>query len=100
MGISTFWRSMFFGARAGAPGHTVTLRLLCGSLCAALLFLAPQAAAGTAPRRAAHATPSASVDSVKSRAGFDRLARVYYTGRGTPMPHCMFAIDRAAHDRV
>src|SRR3954452_1698676 len=41
-----------------------------------------------------------SAAALRSRSEFDRVARVYYTGRGTPMPHVMFAIDRAEHDRV
>lgn len=43
---------------------------------------------------------SASEPALRTRAEFDRLARVYYTGRGTPMPHVMFVIDRADRDRV
>jgi hypothetical protein len=42
----------------------------------------------------------ASVPVVRSRADFDKLARVVATGRGTPMPHVMFAIDRAEGDAV
>src|SRR5262245_14742010 len=42
----------------------------------------------------------ASVAAVRSRTEFDRLARVYHVGRGTPMPHVMFVIDRANHDAV
>lgn len=41
-----------------------------------------------------------SVAEIRSRALFDELARVIPTGRGTPMPHVMFVVDRANHDAV
>jgi hypothetical protein len=63
---------------------------------AAVAALAICAALGSAGTKGT----GASAPSVRSRAEFDRLARVYYTGRGTPMPHIMFVVDRANRDAV
>src|SRR6185503_1862209 len=41
-----------------------------------------------------------SLDRIRSRAEFDRLARVYYRGRFYALPHLMFVIDRRAAGRV
>lgn len=48
----------------------------------------------------AFARQPSSLGRIGSRADFDRLARVVQTGRGTPMPHVMFVIDRAAGGEV
>jgi hypothetical protein len=42
----------------------------------------------------------ASVPALRSREEFERLARSHRAGRGTPMPHVMFVVDRAEHDAV
>ena len=47
----------------------------------------------------AHGTPG-SLGHINSRADFDLLARIYYRGRLTALPHVMFVIDRRSNDRV
>lgn len=49
-----------------------------------------------------HKTPvsNSSLDRINSRSDFDRLARIYYRGRFSAVPHLMFAIDRRSRDRV
>lgn len=68
-------------------------------LAQALALVVGVAAAGM-PATARVDRSSGSAPELRSRQAFDRLARVAHTGRGTPMPHVMFAIDRADHDRV
>lgn len=64
------------------------------------IALATQFTFASGAQRARQQKRPSSVDNIRTRAEFDRLARVYYTGRGTPMPHLMVAIDRADHDKV
>src|SRR2546423_4865806 len=40
------------------------------------------------------------LERIRSRADFDRLARIYYRGRFYAVPHLMFVIDRQSHGRV
>lgn len=49
---------------------------------------------------AASIQTSSSLERIKSRADFDLLARVYYRGRLSAVPHVMFLIDRRSKDRV
>ena len=46
-----------------------------------------------------HGTPG-SLARINSKADFDLLARIYYRGRLSAVPHLMFAIDRRSNDRV
>ncbi|MCI0491075.1 MAG: PEP/pyruvate-binding domain-containing protein [Blastocatellia bacterium] len=41
-----------------------------------------------------------SLDRIRGREDFDRLARIYYGGRFYALPHLMFVIDRRARARV
>ncbi len=59
-----------------------------------VLLVASALRAHAADDGAASAAPPASLGRLASQADFDRLARVYHPGRGTPMPHVMFVIDR------
>jgi len=43
---------------------------------------------------------TSSLERINSRADFDLLARVYYQGRLSAVPHVMFLIDRRSQDRV
>ena len=58
---------------------------------------------GKNSRKPANQKPAAvtsSLERINSRADFNRLARVYYRGRFTALPHLMFVIDRRSKDRV
>lgn len=49
---------------------------------------------------AAAGQEATSAPTIRTRAEFDRLARPNAAGRSRPMPHVMFAIDRASRDAV
>jgi rifampicin phosphotransferase len=91
----------------GSPprgGKIVTLALLVIA-CVATNVLPQRArvASRRTPTPAARNQPPGEVKSlerIRSRADFDRLARVYYRGRFYALPHAMFVIDRRDRDRV
>jgi hypothetical protein len=53
-----------------------------------------------APTNKEAAAATSSLERINSKADFDLLARVYYRGRLSAVPHVMFVIDRRAKDRV
>jgi hypothetical protein len=80
-------------------GHTPSAPSSCFHVAILLIAVIVLGTPGLALAKRGAGSP-ASVPSIRTRAAFDRIARVYHVGRGTPMPHAMFVIDRASRDAV
>src|ERR1041384_6389863 len=60
----------------------------------------PKAVTDNRTNRLTQKPAPSSLGRINSRSDFDLLARVYYQGRLSALPHVMFVIDRRASDRV
>lgn len=71
-----------------------------------LLFCAVSIRSQSPPKKPRAATNqkttvvTSSLERINSKADFDLLARVYYRGRLSAVPHVMFLIDRRSNDRA
>src|SRR5437588_3583133 len=92
--------------RQGFATCTLILCLTIGNSATSPQQKKPVVSQTSAPLRAsnrvgvqARGTPG-SLASINSKADFDLLARIYYRGRLSALPHVMFVIDRRSNERV
>ncbi len=83
--------------KASATGALLLLSLLTGTVSIRSQSLRKKPRAATNQKTAA---VTSSLARINSKADFDLLARIYYRGRLSAVPHVMFLIDRRSNDRA
>lgn len=97
-----------FIVRMASPANKFRLRVLAtGTFLLLSLLSGAVSIRAQSARRKTQATTNqkiavvtSSLERINSKADFDLLARVYYRGRLSAVPHVMFLIDRRSNDRA